>query len=135
MSRRLRQPFAPSPRHPWVAAVLLGTVATPAGVVLGWLAPRPLNAVVALPLVLVDIWVAPALRSGTAGGPGDEAALLRLLALVLGIVLTWLFYVLVARLVLWWGCRLGAPPDPPAAAGPDGLEGGRPGPGQNRSHS
>jgi hypothetical protein len=122
VSRRFRQPFAPSPRHPWVAALLLGTVATPAGVVLGWLAPRPLDAVVALPLVLLDIWVAPALRSG-AEGRGDEAALLRLLALVLGIVLTWVFYVLVARLVLWWGSRS------------DGLEGGRPGPGQNRSHS
>jgi hypothetical protein len=102
MSQRLRPPFAPpSPRHPWIAALLLGTVATPAGIVLGWLAPRPLDAVVALPLVLLDIWVAPALRSGTADGPSDEATLLRLLALVLGIVLTWLFYILVARLVLW----------------------------------
>jgi hypothetical protein len=103
VSRRFRQPFAPSPRHPWVAALLLGTVATPAGVVLGWLAPRPLDALVALPLVLLDIWVAPALGTSGAEGPGDEAALLRLLALVLGIVLTWVFYVLVARLVLWWG--------------------------------
>jgi hypothetical protein len=90
-----------SPRHPWVAALLFGTVATPAGIVLGWLAPRPLDAVVALPLVLLDIWIAPALRSGTAEDPSREATLVRLLALVLGIGLTWLFYVLVARLVLW----------------------------------
>jgi hypothetical protein len=78
-------------RHPWFAALLLATVATPAGVVFGWLAPRPLDAVVALPLVLVDVWAA----------PSNEAPTLRLLLLVLGIVLTWLFYVLAARLLLW----------------------------------
>jgi hypothetical protein len=77
-------------------------MATPAGVVLAWLAPRPLDAVVALPLVLVDVW---ATSRGVTGAPSHEAPLLRLLLLVLGIVLTWLFYVLVARLVLW---RLGA---------------------------
>jgi hypothetical protein len=98
----MRVPFVEPllPRHPWVAALLLGTVATPAGIVLGWLAPRPLDAVVALPLVLVDIWVGRALGAGDAGHPGEEAALVRLSALVLGIVLTWLFYVLVARLLL-----------------------------------
>jgi hypothetical protein len=89
------------PRHPWIAALLLGTVATPAGIVLGWLLPRPLDAVVALPLVLLDIWVGPGPESGTAEGPTSEATLVRLLALVLGIALTWLFYVLVARLLLW----------------------------------
>jgi hypothetical protein len=77
------------PQHPWIVALLLGTVATPAGVILGWLAPRPLDAVLALPLVLLDIWI----------GPGPTS--IRLLALILGIVLTWLFYVVVARLVLW----------------------------------
>jgi hypothetical protein len=33
--------------------------------------------------------------------PGHEASITRLLLLVAGIVLTWLFYVIVARLVLW----------------------------------
>jgi hypothetical protein len=80
-------------RHPWFVALMLATVATPAGVVLGWLAPRPLDAVVALPLVLVDLWAA--------STPSNEAPALRLLLLILGIVLTWLFYVVVARLVLW----------------------------------
>jgi hypothetical protein len=89
------------PRHPWVVALLLGTVATPAGIVLGWLAPRPLDAVVALPLVLMDIWVGSDPRIRTAEDPSDEATLVRLLALVLGIVLTWLFYVVVARLLIW----------------------------------
>lgn len=88
-------------RHPWFAALLLATMATPAGVVLAWLAPRPLDAVVALPLVLVDVWAASGGVKGTAENPGNQAPGMRLLLLVLGIVLTWLLYVLVARLVLW----------------------------------
>jgi hypothetical protein len=84
-------------QHPWFAAVLLGTVATPAGVIFAWLAPRPLDAVVALPLVLIDVWAA----MGTAEMPSSEASALRVLLLFLGIVLTWMFYVLVARLLLW----------------------------------
>ncbi len=87
-------------RHPWFAALLLGTVATPAGVVFAWLAPRPLDAIVALPLVLVDVWAVSGGATDTAETPSNQAAL-RLLLLVLGIVLTWLFYVLVARLLLW----------------------------------
>jgi hypothetical protein len=90
-------------QHPWFAALLLGTVATPAGVVLAWLAPRPLDAIVALPLVLIDMWAGAATGSATStteiapnGGPAP-----RLLLLLLGIVLTWLFYVLAARLLLW----------------------------------
>jgi hypothetical protein len=88
-------------RHPWFAALLLGTVATPAGVVFAWLAPRPLDAVVALPLVLVDVWVASGGATGRAETPSNEAPTLRLLLLLLGIVLTWAFYVLAARLLLW----------------------------------
>jgi hypothetical protein len=88
-------------RHPWFAALLLGTVATPAGVVFAWLAPRPLDAVVALPLVLLDVWVASGAITGTAEIPSNEAPTLRLLLLVLGIVLTWGFYILLARLLLW----------------------------------
>ena len=52
----------------------------------------------ALPLVLVDMWAASdtsiAIRS-------SEAPILRLLLLVVGIVGTWGFYVLMARLLLW----------------------------------
>ena len=87
--------------RPWFAALLLGTVATPAGVVLGWLAPRPLDAVVALPLVLVDVWAASREGMSAAETEGNGATTIRLLLLVLGIVLTWLFYVLAARLLLW----------------------------------
>jgi hypothetical protein len=79
-------------RRPWATAALLGTVATPAAVVLGWLLPRPLDAVAALPLVLLDVW---SVRAGRAS-PGD-----RLLLLALGIGLTWLQYVALARLALW----------------------------------
>ena len=88
-------------RHPWLAALLLATLATPAGVVIAWLAPRPLDAVVALPLVLVDIWAMSLGATRTTEPTGNEAPITRLLLLVLGIVLTWLFYVIVARLVLW----------------------------------
>ena len=88
-------------RHPWLAALLLATLATPAGVVIAWLAPRPLDAVVALPLVLVDIWATSLGATRTTEPTGNEAPITRLLLLVLGIVLTWLFYVIVARLVLW----------------------------------
>jgi hypothetical protein len=88
-------------RHPWLAALLLATLATPAGVVIAWLAPRPLDAVVALPLVLVDVWAMSLEATGTTEPRGNEAPITRLLLLVLGIGLTWLLYVIVARLVLW----------------------------------
>jgi hypothetical protein len=100
------------PRHPWIAALLLGTVATPVGITLGWLAPRPLDAVVALPLVILDIWVGRRPTIGAAEEPASEATLVRLFALILGIALTWLLYVLVARLVLWRLEARGADGDP-----------------------
>ena len=82
-----------------MAALLLATLATPAGVVLAWLAPRPLDAVVALPLVLVDMW-ATSQGAGIAETRSGEAPLARVLLLVLGIGLTWVWYVVAARLVL-----------------------------------
>ncbi len=96
---KFAEPFLP--RHPWIAALLFGTVATPGGVILAWLAPRPLDAVVAWPLVLLDAWVGPGPNARASEEPTQEATLVRLSALILGIALTWLFYVLVARLVLW----------------------------------
>jgi hypothetical protein len=87
-------------QYPWFVALLLGTVATPGGVIFAWLAPRPLDAVLALPLVLVDVW-ASGWATGTAETTSKQAPIVRLLLLVLGIVLTWVFYVLVARLLLW----------------------------------
>jgi hypothetical protein len=77
------------PLRTWSAAMMIGTAATPGGVILAWLLPRPLDAVVALPLVLLD------LRVGRSPSP-----VARVGALVLGIALTWLLYVVVARLVL-----------------------------------
>lgn len=88
-------------RHPWLAALLLGTVATPAAVILAVPAPRPLDAVLAWPLVLLDTWVGPGLNIGTAEEPIYQGTPVHLVALVFGIVLTWLFYVLLARLALW----------------------------------
>jgi hypothetical protein len=88
-------------RHPWLAALLLGTVATPAAVILAVPAPRPLDVVFAWPLVLVDSWVGPGLNIGTAEEPIYEGTPIHLVGLLVGIVLTWLFYVLLARLALW----------------------------------
>jgi hypothetical protein len=87
--------------RPWSAAVLLATLATPAGVVIAWLAPRPLDALVAFPLVLADMWAASHHLTGTAAPPNDDPSIARLLLLVLGIALTWLFYIIVARVLLW----------------------------------
>jgi hypothetical protein len=109
---RFTEPFVP--RHPWVTAILLGTIATPAGVVIAWLAPRPLDLVVAFPLVLLDIWVARAGTRGTEETAIGASAFSQLLLLTLGIVLTWLFYVLVARVILW---RLVS--GPPEGSAPD----------------
>lgn len=88
-------------RRPWFAALMVGTLATPAAVIIAWLAPRPLDAVVALPLVLIDMWAASAGAMGNPVISNNEGPLLQLLLLVLGIVLTWLFYVFVARFVIW----------------------------------
>ena len=79
-------------RHPWATSALLATVATPAAVALAWLLPRPLDAVAALPLVLLDVW-------SVSAGRTDPGA--RLLLLALGIGATWLQYVGLARLFLW----------------------------------
>lgn len=99
---------APEMRHPWVAALLLGTLVTPAAVVLAWLAPRPLDLVVAWPLVVVDIWAASGGRGGAAGTPTAGSPFGRLLLLMMGIGLTWLFYILLARLaVRRWVPRAG----------------------------
>ncbi len=88
-------------RRPWLAALLLGTVATPAAVILAVPAPRPLDAVLAWPLVLLDSWVGPGPNIGTAEEPIYEGTPVHLVALLVGIALTWLFYVLLARLAIW----------------------------------
>jgi hypothetical protein len=88
-------------RHPWLSAVLLGTLATPAAVIIAVPSPRPLDAVFALPLVLLDIWVAAGPNIGTSQKPVLEGTPVHLMALIIGIALTWLFYVLLARVVIW----------------------------------
>ncbi len=80
--------------RPWLMAVLLGTVVTPAAVILAVPAPVPLDALLAWPLVVMDRRVSPD------GGPW-----VRLLALLAGIVLTWLHYIVVARLLVRWIAR------------------------------
>lgn len=87
-------------RHPWIAALLLGCAATPAAVILAVPAPRPLDAILAWPLVLMDVWVGSG-RTGSVQEGVRDLALVRLGALAVGIVLTWVHYVLLARLAIW----------------------------------
>jgi hypothetical protein len=88
-------------RRPWLAALLLGTVVTPAAVILAVPAPRPLDVVLAWPLVLMDSWIARRSSIGMAGAPIYQGSLVRIVALIFGILLTWVFYILLARLVVW----------------------------------
>jgi hypothetical protein len=67
-------------------------------VILAVPAPWPLDAVLAWPLVLLDRWVGSGRAPDTAEQPD---AVVQLLALTIGILLTWLFYILLARVVLW----------------------------------
>lgn len=78
--------------RPWVLALLLGSVATPAAVILAVPAPWPLDALLAWPLVVMDRRLA---------GPEQAGPMLRLLGLLTGIALTWLHYVVLARLLVW----------------------------------
>ena len=82
-------------RRPWLIALLLGTAATPPAVILAIPAPAPLDAVLAWPLVLLDRWIA----------GSDAAPLTRLAFGLLGIALTWMHYVLLARLLVRWTAR------------------------------
>ena len=75
--------------RPWLAALLAGTAATPPAVILAIPAPSPIDALLAWPLVVIDRRI------------GDGDAPLLLLGLLAGIALTWVYYVLVARLILW----------------------------------
>ena len=59
------------------------------------MAPRRLDAVVALPLVLIDLWAA----TVRVEMPSNEAPAVQLLLLVL--VLTWVLYVLAACWLIW----------------------------------
>jgi hypothetical protein len=78
-------------RRPWLTALLLGSVSTPAAVILAIPAPAPLDAVLAWPLVVMDRWIA---------ADGDTGPLARLAAGLLGIALTWVHYILLARLLV-----------------------------------
>jgi hypothetical protein len=93
--------------HPWLASLLLGTVATPAAVILAIPAPRPLDAVLAWPLVLADSWWGPGANVGSAAGE-PYASVVHLLAFAAGVAFTWMFYVFLARLVLWRVAATGA---------------------------
>jgi hypothetical protein len=85
-------------RRPWLTALLLGSAATPAAVIFAVLAPAPLDALFAWPLVVMDRWVA-AGGTGSTVDPG-VGPLVRLGAGLLGIALTWVHYVLLGRLLV-----------------------------------
>jgi hypothetical protein len=78
-------------QRPWLTALLLGSAATPAAVILAIPAPAPLDAVLAWPLVVLDRWI---------GEGADTGPLGRVAAGLLGIALTWVHYVVLARLLM-----------------------------------
>jgi hypothetical protein len=78
-------------RRPWLTALLLASAATPPAVILAIPAPAPLDAILAWPLVVLDRWI-------DAGG--DTGPLGRVAAGLLGIALTWVHYVVLARLLV-----------------------------------
>jgi hypothetical protein len=80
-------------QKPWLTALLLGMAATPPAVILAIPAPAPLDAILAWPLVVMDRWI----RAGGTAGP-----LGRVGAGLLGIALTWVHYVVLARLLVGW---------------------------------
>jgi hypothetical protein len=81
-------------------AVLLGSAGTPAAVILAQAAPWPIDALLAWPLVLVDRLVEPALHArGSQDGP-PQSTPAHVVAAVAGIALTWLFYVVLARVII-----------------------------------
>lgn len=98
-------------RRPWVTALLLGSAATPAAVILAIPAPAPLDALLAWPLVAMDRWVGSG-GSGPAAEP-DPGPLVPLGAGLLGIALTWAHYVLLARWLVWWIVRRANGAQPP----------------------
>lgn len=89
-------------RRHWLAAVLLGSVATPAAVILAVPAPAPVDALLAWPLVVMDRLVGSAGAGAESAGSGPLA---RLLATLIGIALTWVHYVVLARLLVRWIAR------------------------------
>ena len=83
-------------RRPWTVAALLSSAGTPAAVIAAQILPPPFDAFVAWPLVLVDRLVEPRLHLESHSG----SAWSHIAAAGAGIVLTWLFYVLVARILI-----------------------------------
>lgn len=77
--------------------MLLACAATPAAVILALPAPAPLDALLAWPLVLIDRWLG---RGDPHAAPVGAEALVRVLAGLIGIALTWVHYVLLARLLV-----------------------------------
>lgn len=88
-------------RQPWLTAIMLASAGTPAAVILALPAPSPLDAILAWPLVLMDRLVGPGHNVGTVEEPVYQGTPVHVAAGVLGIALTWLFYVVVARAVIW----------------------------------
>jgi hypothetical protein len=88
-------------RHAWISAFLLGTAATPAAAGLAVSLPAPIGMVLIWPLHGLAIWAGPGLNIGTPERPFYEGTPIHLMAWTLGAGLTWLLYVLMARVVLW----------------------------------
>ncbi len=85
--------------------MLLACAATPAAVILAIPAPSPLDALLAWPLVVMDRWMG---AGDPHSAPVGFEALVRVVAGLAGIALTWVHYVVLTRLLV----RLVARPTP-----------------------
>ena len=86
-------------RHPWLGSLLLGTGATPVALALAALAPW-VGAITAWPLLILMEWAGPGHNIGTPEQPFHEGTPIHLMAISLGLLLTWFFYIFLARVGL-----------------------------------
>jgi hypothetical protein len=97
----------PGCRHPllrrlgWLGAIKWGTLLTPLAVLVSLLAPAWLSLILRWPVFLGQ-WIDTPRTDGREAGAMDfEGPATGPLGLVLGEVLAWLWYVVLARVILW----------------------------------
>jgi len=88
-------------RHSWIAALVVGTMVTPLAILLALLAPARAGTALVWPMVLLVKWAGSGPSIGPPEHPVNEATPVQLAAAGLGLALSWAFYVLAVRVVLW----------------------------------
>src|SRR5829696_6544139 len=87
-------------RHPWLGAFLVGTAATLLAIALAAMAPG-VGVVTSWPLFILMEWAGPGYNIGAPERPLYEGTPIHLIAMALGLLLTWSFYIVLARVGLW----------------------------------